>query len=312
MKKIVGICGLIGHGKDTVAGYLIENEFQRVTFAGVLKDACANIFGWDRILLEGNTSESRVFREQVDEWWAKRLGIPNFTPRYALQHVGTDVFRTHFHPDIWVAACERQVEMTDKNVVISGGGDSALDWTIELAKIAKRVTLVHRRNEFRGASDSVEKVQKLKNDNKIDLITPAEVYKLKGSKHLEKVLINKENEEIEISADFFIPLFGLTPKLGSISDWGLEIEKNSIVVNNSLDYQTNIPGVFAIGDINTYPGKLNLILCGFHEAALMCQAAFKIINPDKKFILKYTTVSGVAGFDGSLKKAEGSVVKSIK
>mgnify|MGYP001182766857 FL=1 len=119
MKKIVGICGLIGHGKDTVAGYLIENEFQRVTFAGVLKDACANIFGWDRILLEGNTSESRVFREQVDEWWAKRLGIPNFTPRYALQHVGTDVFRTHFHPDIWVAACERQVEMTDKNVVIS-------------------------------------------------------------------------------------------------------------------------------------------------------------------------------------------------
>ena len=187
-----------------------------------------------------------------------------------------------------------------------------MDWTIELAKIAKRVTLVHRRNEFRGASDSVEKVQKLKNDNRIDLITPAEVYKLKGSKHLEKVLINKENEEIEISADFFIPLFGLTPKLGSISDWGLEIEKNSIVVNNSLDYQTNIPGVFAIGDINTYPGKLNLILCGFHEAALMCQAAFKIINPDKKFILKYTTVSGVAGFDGSLKKAEGSVVKSIK
>ena len=200
----------------------------------------------------------------------------------------------------------------DKNVVISGGGDSALDWTIELAKIAKRVTLVHRRNEFRGASDSVEKVQKLKNDNKIDLITPAEVYKLKGSEHLEKVLINKENEKIEISADFFIPLFGLTPKLGSISDWGLEIEKNSIVVNNSLDYQTNIPGVFAIGDINTYPGKLNLILCGFHEAALMCQAAFKIINPDKKFILKYTTVSGVAGFDGSFKKAEGSVVKSIK
>jgi len=200
----------------------------------------------------------------------------------------------------------------DKNVIISGGGDSALDWTIELAKIAKRVTLVHRRNEFRGANDSVEKVQKLKDDNKIDLITSAEVFKLEGSENLEKVFIKKENEEIQLNADFFIPLFGLTPKLGSISDWGLNIEKNSIVVNNSLDYQTNIPGVFAIGDINTYPGKLNLILCGFHEAALMCQAAFKIINPDKKFILKYTTVSGVAGFDGTLKKAEGSVVKSIK
>ena len=200
----------------------------------------------------------------------------------------------------------------DKNVIISGGGDSALDWTIELSKIAKRVTLVHRRNEFRGANDSVEKVQKLKDASKIDLITPAEVFKLEGSENLEKVFIKKENEEIQISADFFIPLFGLTPKLGSISDWGLNIDKNSIVVNNSLDYQTNIPGVFAIGDINTYPGKLNLILCGFHEAALMCQAAFKIINPDKKFVLKYTTVSGVAGFDGTLKKAESSVVKAIK
>ena len=114
MKKIVGICGLIGHGKDTVAGYLIENNFQRISFAGVLKDACANIFGWDRILLEGNTPESRVFREQVDEWWAKRLDIPNFTPRWALQHVGTDVFRMNFHPDIWVAACERQVEIDGK------------------------------------------------------------------------------------------------------------------------------------------------------------------------------------------------------
>ena len=200
----------------------------------------------------------------------------------------------------------------DKNVVISGGGDSALDWTIELAKTAKRVILVHRRNEFRGASDSVDKVQDLKDNNKIDLITPAEVFKLEGSNNLEKVFVKKGDEEIQINSDFFIPLFGLTPKLGSIADWGLEIEKNSILVNNSLDYQTNIPGVFAIGDINTYPGKLNLILCGFHEAALMCQAAFKIVNPDKKFILKYTTVSGVEGFDGSIKKAEGSVVKSIK
>ena len=200
----------------------------------------------------------------------------------------------------------------DKNVVLSGGGDSALDWTIELSKIAKRVTLVHRRSEFRGANDSVAKVQDLKDNNEIDLITPAEVFKLEGSNNLEKVFIKNNDKEIEINADFFIPLFGLTPKLGSITDWGLEIEKNSILVNNSLDYQTNIPGIFAIGDINTYPGKLNLILCGFHEAALMCQAAFKIINPDKKFILKYTTVSGVEGFDGSLKKAEGSVIKSIK
>ena len=143
-------------------------------------------------------------------------------------------------------------------------------------------------------------------------MTPAEVISLNGNEKLNSVVVKNNNSEIEIETDYFIPLFGLTPKLGSISDWGLEIEKNSILVNNSLDYQTNIPGVFAIGDINTYPGKLNLILCGFHEAALMCQAAFKIINPEKKFILKYTTVSGVEGFDGTMKKAEGSVVKSIK
>lgn len=118
-KQIVGICGLIGHGKDTAAGFLIEQGYQRISFAGVLKDTCAALFSWDRILLEGNTPESRVFREQPDEWWSKRLGIENFTPRYALQYIGTDVLRTHFHPDIWVAACERQIETADKNVVIS-------------------------------------------------------------------------------------------------------------------------------------------------------------------------------------------------
>lgn len=199
----------------------------------------------------------------------------------------------------------------NKNIVISGGGDSALDWVIELSKIAKNVTLVHRRNEFRGAKDSVDKVQRLKDLNKINIITPAEVFKVEGNDRLETIFVKKNDEEIKIEVDYFIPLFGLTPRLGSINNWGLDIEKNSIKVNNALDYQTNINGIFAIGDINTYPGKLNLILCGFHEAALMCQAAFKIINPDKKFILKYTTVSGVEGFDGSLKKAERSVVKSI-
>ena len=199
----------------------------------------------------------------------------------------------------------------NKNIVISGGGDSALDWVIELSKTAKNITLVHRRNEFRGAKDSVDKVQRLKDLNKINLITPAQVFKVDGNDRLQTVYVKKDDKEIKIEADYFIPLFGLIPRLGSINDWGLEIEKNSIKVNNALDYQTNINGVFAIGDINTYPGKLNLILCGFHEAALMCQAAFKIINPGKKFILKYTTVSGVEGFDGSLKKAEGSVLKSI-
>lgn len=199
----------------------------------------------------------------------------------------------------------------EKKIVIAGGGDSALDWTIELSKLAKKVTLVHRRNEFRGAVDSVEKVQKLKNSSIIDVITPAEVIKLSGKDKLESLEINHNDDFKTIETDFFIPLFGLVPKLGGISNWGLDLEKNSIVVNNSLDYQTNVPGVFAIGDINTYPGKLKLILCGFHEATLMCQSAYKIINPNKKNILKYTTVSGVKGFDGTTKKTDNSIIKTI-
>ena len=119
MKKVVGICGLIGHGKDTAASFLIDEGFQRISFAGVLKDACASIFSWDREMLEGLTPEAREWRETVDAWWAKRLNMPNLTPRYALQYIGTNVFREHFHSDIWVAACERQIEMTDKDVVIS-------------------------------------------------------------------------------------------------------------------------------------------------------------------------------------------------
>lgn len=200
----------------------------------------------------------------------------------------------------------------NKNIVISGGGDSALDWTIELEKIAKKVTLIHRRTEFRGAIDSVDKVQNLKNKSLIDVITPAEVIALNGMNNLKSLIIKIRNTEKEINTDFFIPLFGLIPKLGKIGNWGLQIEKNSICVNNALDYQTNIPGVFAIGDVNTYPGKLKLILCGFHEATLMCQAAFKIIYPKKKNILRYTTVAGVNGFDGSKRKSESAIIKSIE
>lgn len=199
-----------------------------------------------------------------------------------------------------------------KRVVISGGGDSALDWSIFLSDVASQVTLVHRRNEFRGALDSVDKVQELKKAGKINLITPAEVVSLNGDKTLNSVTIEKEGETSILETDFFIPLFGLAPKLGPIGDWGLEIEKNAIKVNNALDYQTNIPGIFAIGDVNTYPGKLKLILCGFHEATLMCQAAYQIINPGKKYVLKYTTVSGIDGFDGTRKEAPKAVVKSIE
>ncbi|WP_040247166.1 NAD(P)/FAD-dependent oxidoreductase [Psychroserpens mesophilus] len=198
-----------------------------------------------------------------------------------------------------------------KKVIIAGGGDSALDWSIFLSDVASEVTLIHRRNEFRGHLDSVEKVQELKNAGKIELITPAEVVGVDGQGKIESIVVKHGANTFKKACDHFVPLFGLSPKLGPIADWGLEIEKNAIKVNNALDYQTNIPGIFAIGDVNTYPGKLKLILCGFHEATLMCQAAYQIINPGKRYVLKYTTVAGVDGFDGTRKEAPKQVVKAI-
>ncbi|MBK6564563.1 MAG: NAD(P)/FAD-dependent oxidoreductase [Saprospiraceae bacterium] len=184
----------------------------------------------------------------------------------------------------------------NKRVLVAGGGDSALDWSIILADIAKQVTLIHRRTSFRGALDSVEKVLELARNGKINLITEAQAIGLNGNKVLEKILIEQDGKEnYYFDSDYFIPLFGLAPKLGPIGDWGLEIENNAIVVN-TLDYSSNIPGIYAIGDINTYPGKLKLILCGFHEGTLMVQSAFKYIYPDQKLSFKYTTVAGVTGF----------------
>ena len=218
-----------------------------------------------------------------------------------------------FYEDKGVEYFVRNPELfRDKKIVIAGGGDSALDWSIFLADVAQEVTLVHRRNEFRGALDSVEKVQELKRLGKINLITPAEVIGLKGTEHLEALIVEINGATMTVETDYFIPLFGLTPKLGPIANWGLDIEKNAIKVNNALDYQTNIEGIYAIGDINTYPGKLKLILCGFHEATLMCQSVYNKLNPGKKYVLKYTTVAGVDGFDGTRKEAERAVVKAIE
>ena len=186
----------------------------------------------------------------------------------------------------------------DRKVVISGGGDSALDWTVFLAdNVADEVTLVHRRSGFRGHPDSVQKVMDLAEAGKINLVINCEVVGVDGDGKLEKVTVkHKTDGEKVIDTDHWVPLFGLSPKLGPIADWNLNISKNSIDVD-TFDYQTNVPGIYAIGDINTYPGKLKLILCGFHEATLMVQSAFKRIYPDKNLVLKYTTVNGVNGFE---------------
>ncbi len=189
----------------------------------------------------------------------------------------------------------------DKNLLIAGGGDSALDWTIELSNIAKEVILIHRRTSFRGALDSVDKVMELAKSNKVNLITEAQAIGVKGNGVLKEVVIKSKAEgEFIKPVDNFIPLFGLTPKLGPIAEWGLNINKNAIEVDTK-DYSTNVPGIYAIGDINTYEGKLKLILCGFHEGTLMVQSAFKYIYPDAKLSFKYTTVAGVNGFEETVK-----------
>lgn len=236
-------------------------------------------------------------------------GLGSFEPRKPLIPNITDF------EDTGVAYMIKDPEVyRNKKVVIAGGGDSALDWAIFLTDVASEVSLVHRRNEFRGALDSVEKAAELAKLGKIRLFTEAEVISVQGKETLETVNIrhnDKAKGETVLKVNHFIPLFGLSPKLGPIADWGLEIEKNAIKVNNAKDYQTNIPGVYAIGDVNTYEGKLKLILSGFHEAAVMCQFAYQVINPNKKYVMKYTTVGGVEGFDGSKKEAKKEVVQSI-
>ncbi|MDE0722073.1 MAG: NAD(P)/FAD-dependent oxidoreductase [Flavobacteriales bacterium] len=182
-----------------------------------------------------------------------------------------------------------------KKVVISGGGDSALDWTVFLADVASEVTLVHRRSSFRGHPDSVQKVMDLAEAGKITLLTNAEVVGVGGNNLLCSVEVKHKSDGLShIEVDHWVPLFGLSPKLGPLGEWNLNISKNAIEVD-TFDYSTNIPGVYAVGDINTYPGKLKLILCGFHEATLMVQSAYKRIYPNKNLVLKYTTVTGPPG-----------------
>jgi len=204
-----------------------------------------------------------------------------------------------FYEDKGVEYIVKDPEMyRGKRCVIAGGGDSALDWAIYFVekKIAKEVTLVHRRSSFRGHLDSVQKVMDFAEEGKVRLITDSEVIGIGGKERVEELTVRHKTEgDFTIQTDHFLPLFGLKPSLGPIADWGLEIENNAIKVD-TRDYSTNIPGIYAIGDINTYEGKLKLILCGFHEGTLAVQSAFARIHPEKKNVLKYTTVNGVHGF----------------
>jgi thioredoxin reductase (NADPH) len=181
-------------------------------------------------------------------------------------------------------------ELRGKDVLIVGGGDSALDWTLNLAPIAKSLTLLHRRDEFRGAPHSVEQMRALVAEGKVRLLI-GQMTKLHGEGgNLEAVTVKTGDGEERVTANAMLPFFGLTMKLGPVSSWGLNLNENLILVDTEK-FETSEPGIFAIGDINWYPGKLKLILSGFHEAALMAQQAHKYVHPEKKLLFQYTTSS---------------------
>jgi thioredoxin reductase (NADPH) len=178
-----------------------------------------------------------------------------------------------------------------RNVLIVGGGDSALDWTLNLQPIASRVTLMHRRDDFRAAPHSVEQMRALVASGQMDLVI-GQITGLTGdAPHLTGAICrDNANGTFEVPCDRLLPFFGLTMKLGPVADWGLNLAENLVPVDTQK-FETNAPGIFAIGDINTYPGKLKLILSGFHEAALAAQKAHRYVHPDKRLTFQYTTSS---------------------
>ena len=180
---------------------------------------------------------------------------------------------------------------TNQNICIFGGGDSALDWAVELSKIAKKIFLVHRRDDFRAAQHTVDQMMKLKESGKIELYTGYQPKDFVGKQKIEKVIIEHASKgSEELSVDSVLAFFGLKMELGPIVNWGLNLDNKTIVVNTE-NFETNEKGIFAVGDISSYPGKLKLILCGFHEAALAAQECFKRAKPDEKYVFRFTTSS---------------------
>ena len=191
------------------------------------------------------------------------------------------------------AGTVREMEaLRDKRVVIAGGGDSALDWTLNLAPIASHLTLIHRRSEFRAAPDSVNKMTKLVGEGKIDMVL-GQISALagEGGRIAKAIVKRNDGSNFEIACDALLPFFGLTMKLGPVADWGMEMKDGEYIVVDTAAFESSVPGIFAIGDINWYPGKLKLILSGFHEGALMAQKAYHYVYPGKRLVFQYTTSS---------------------
>jgi len=235
-------------------------------------------------LFRVKTDQGKVFESKVvviaaggGSFQPKRPPIPGIEP-----YEGKSVFY----------AVRKMDAFRDKRVLIVGGGDSALDWTLNLAPVARHLTLLHRRSEFRAAPDSVNKMMALQGEGKIDLVF-GQVTALEGADGQVKKAIVKTNEGsiFEIACDAILPFFGLTMKLGPVANWGFELKNNELIPVDTESFETSVPGIFAIGDINWYPGKLKLILSGFHEGALMAQKAHRYIHPEKRLVFQYTTSS---------------------
>lgn len=210
---------------------------------------------------------------------------PNRPPLDGLEHFeGKSVFYMVSQPSFF----------RHKRVVIAGGGDSALDWAILLSEIADKVYLVHRRAKFRAAPESAKKIEELAQNKKIELIIPYQLHSITGEDgHLTSVMVEDlEGNIIALEADYLLPFFGLSMDLGPIAKWGINVDKRHITVDNAT-METNISGIFAIGDIAIYPGKLKLILTGFAEAALACHSAYNMVHPDIPLHFEYSTTKGI-------------------
>ncbi len=248
-----------------------------------LQDMVATIEKIGDPLFRVRTEQGKVFEAKVivvaaggGSFQPKRPPIPGIEP-YEAKSVFYSV--------------RRMEDFRGKRVLVVGGGDSALDWTLNLAPVASRLTLLHRRQEFRAAPDSVNKMMALVGEGKIDLVL-GQVTALQGEGGQIGSAIVKRNDGStgKVDCEAMLPFFGLTMKLGPVADWGLKLKGELIEVDTAA-FESSVPGIFAIGDIVTYPGKLKLILCGFHEAALVAQKAFHYVYPEKKLTFQYTTSS---------------------
>ena len=212
-------------------------------------------------------------------------GVGSFEPR----KLSLKDSEKHEGKNIFYSVSDKS-KFKGKKISIFGGGDSALDWALELSKISD-VTLVHRRNEFRGASHTLNEIKKLEKSGKLTIKTKCQLTSIEGDKNIKSIIIkNDEEKKIKIETDYILSFFGLIMKLGPITEWGLNMDKKTIPVNTE-NFETNKKGIFAVGDICTYPGKLKLILSGFHESALASVECFKRARPNEKYKFQFTTSS---------------------